>query len=237
VAEFGVDGVLLEVDFADGVHGGRVGGLLAGHGGGAVENDVVAGGGIAADVELGGGPVVEGALFGGGPDHDGGVEGGEEEGVAVDDGQVVGHLGIDGQAHGGGIELDGDGGGLDGDGLLGGAGLEAGVDSDVGAGLDEDVLGDELGEAGHFDANRVGTGDDEVEQVLAGGVGLGRGGDGGIVVRQRDGGADDDGVGGVGDASLDFAAGVLRPRGGSGEQHGARQEDFTQFHSLHPNKG
>ena len=227
VAEFGVNGILLEVDFAHRVHGGRIGRLLAGHGRGAIENDVVLVGGAAADVELGGGPMVERALFGGGTDDHGGVERGQQEGVAMDDGQVVGHLGIDGQAHGGVVELHGGSGSFDGDGFGGGTGLETGVDGDVGAGLDGDVLLDELVEAGVFDGHGISTGNDEVEKVLAIRAGLRFGGDAGIVVEKRDGGANDDGIGGVDDAALDFTAGVLRPGGGDGEQQGAREEDFS----------
>ena len=224
VAELGVNGILLEVDFRDCVHGGRIGRLLAGHGGGAIENNVVFGGGATADVELAGGPVMEGALFGGGSNDDGGIERGEEEGVAVDDGQVVGHLRIDGQAHAGSIELERDGGGFHRDRFLGGACLQGSVDRNVGAGLDEDFFGDELGEADHFDGDGVGSGGDKVEQVLSVGIGLGRDGSGGVVIEKGDGGTDDHGIGGVADTALNFAASILSPSGGYGEQQGARKE-------------
>lgn len=164
VAEFRVDGILLEVDFLDGIHGRGVAGLLGCHGGSAIEDDVVLGIGVAADIKLGGGPMVEGALLCGGANDGGGVEADEQEGIAVDDGQVIGHLGVDGESHGGGIELDGYGGGLDGDLLIGAADAEGGVDGDVAARLHEYVFLDEGLEAGELHFDGVVAGEDEVKR-------------------------------------------------------------------------
>jgi hypothetical protein len=210
VAEFGVHGVLREVDLLDGVHGGRVAGLLGGHRGGAVQNDVVLGAGAAADIELRGGPVVEGVLFGGGADDYGGIERGEEERVAVDQREVVGHLRVERERHGRSVELDGHGGVLDRDCVADGTDFELGVDSNVAAGLHEDVFLDVGPESGKVDLDPVGTGNDEVEQVLAavaGELGLA---DPGFGVDQSGGRPDDYGTGRIGDCALNFTAGVLR---------------------------
>ena len=105
VAELGVHGILLEVDLLHGVHGRRIAGFLRHHGWRAVQHDVVLRAGAAAHVQLRSRPVMKRILLRGGADHHRGIQGGEQERIAVDDRQLVGHLGVERQPHGRGVEL------------------------------------------------------------------------------------------------------------------------------------
>ena len=127
----------------------------------------------------------------------------------MDDGEGVRHLHVKGGFHRGLVEVDGDRGGFNADRFADGADFEFGVDGDVGAGLDEDVLLFVRPEAGVADGKRVRAGGDEIEEVGAVGVGFALGLDIGIDVTEQEFGAGDDAAGGIGNDTAYRAAQFL----------------------------
>jgi hypothetical protein len=91
----------------------------------------------------------------------------------------------------------------------GGADGEGDVEGDAVVDLDADAFADPVFEAGGFDFDAVGAGDEEGDEEVAGGVSGDGGGDVSGGVDGAHGGGDDDGAGGVVDTALDLTTGVL----------------------------
>ena len=140
MAELGVHGILLQVDLLHGVHGRRIAGFLRHHGWRPVQHNIVLRAGAAAHVQLRSRPVMKRILLGGGADHHRGIQGSEQERIAVDDRQRVGHLGIERQPHGRGIELHRDRRCFHGNRFIGIADFQPRIDGDIAAGLHQHVL-------------------------------------------------------------------------------------------------
>ena len=157
------------------------------------------------------------------------VEGEKEKGIAVDDGEGVRHLHVKGGFHRGLVEVDGDGGGFNADRFADGADFEFGVDGDVGAGLDEDVLLFVRPEARVADGKRLGAGGDEIEEVGAVGICIALDLDICVDVAEQDFCSGDDAAGGIGYDTAYRTAQFLSVH----ERAGQRQREYERKVSFH----
>jgi hypothetical protein len=148
-------------------------------------------------------------LLGGGADHHSRSEGREQERIAVDDRQRVGHLSIERQPHGGGIKLHGDRRCFHGDRFIGIADFRPRVDSDIAAGLHEHVLLHEGAKARQFHGDGIRARQHQIEQIGAGAVAGLRGPDTGLSVDQRYSAVNDDCARGIHNAGLHAGARIL----------------------------
>ena len=138
------------------------------------------------------------------------IEREERVDVAVDDRQIVHLRRLDGAAYGAVFEIDGRGLLGDGDGFGGSSGGQGGVDVSLLVDSEGNVGLEELLEALRVDGHGVGSDGQEVDAVVAAGVG----GDGvgvvGVCVDDGDFRAGHDGSGGVSDGADECGGGELR---------------------------
>ena len=215
LAELGVEGVGLHLEFLDDVGGGHVGsGDFVGVGGGGsgrpVDGDVVK---VAARSAHG--KIDDVGGFEGTVEADAAVEGDsggeadEKEGVAVGEREFRDTLAVDDGAEGGGFGIEqGDFAG-DGDLLFGAAEFHGEIDVEAIGDADFDFWADGLLEARGGDFDVIETGLEEGGAVNAVVLGLEGGGCAHCGVADRDRSSSEDGAGWIGDATGDCATGVL----------------------------